>query len=376
MKDDGAVSLASNRPSAAEETSAGQSAGESNAASNSSDQSIGMARQKSEHLVRLPPVQPLRLASTESPKTDEAPTRQPAREPEVGRNSPGNGVGVARGVLPAPERPSIGRRILRSVAGFLIMTLAAALTAFVVSSALQSYGDRAKDVVMTWGSLAGSSSAWQSRGDEAKRIVKEAWALSLDWLKKNSSLRVDTVAKSSTSTNEASNREAALSASVAQKSAPVAATVSFESLEQFKAMAQDLNAVRQKLEQLAAGQQQMAQKIASLQALQQDSKPKESSPLSSPAAPMPVRKNERTVVASQAPRSILRDWWISHARNGYVYVQGHGEVYRVVPGTPLPGLGAVEQIKRQNGRWVVMTPKGIIASMRDPESDEDMFDGN
>ena len=371
MKDDVAVSLASNSPSAAEETSAGHSAGESNLASNSSDQGIGMARQKSEHLIRLPPVQPLPLASTESPRTGEAPTRQSAREPEIGRHSPGNGVGVGLGMLPPPKRPSIGRRILRSVAGFLIMTLTAALTAFVISSALQSYGDRAKDVVMTWGSsLAGSSSAWQSRGDEAKRIVKEAWALSLDWLMKNSPLRVDTVAKSSTSTNQASNT------SVAQKPAPVAATVSFESLEQFRAMAQDLNVVRQKLEQLTAGQQEMAQKIASLQALQQDSKQKESSPLSAPAAPIPFRKNERTVAAPQAPRSILRDWWISHARNGYIYVQGHGEMYRVVPGTPLPGLGAVEQIKRENGRWVVMTPKGIIASMRNPQSDEDMFDGN
>jgi hypothetical protein len=62
---------------------------------------------------------------------------------------------------------------------------------------------------------------------------------------------------------------------------------------------------------------------------------------------------------------------------GWVYVQGHGNIYRVVPGTPLPGLGAVEQIKRQNGRWVVMTPQGIIALMRDPESDdEDTFDGD
>jgi hypothetical protein len=58
-------------------------------------------------------------------------------------------------------------------------------------------------------------------------------------------------------------------------------------------------------------------------------------------------------------------------------VQGHGKVYRVVPGTPLPGVGPVEQIKRQNGRWVVMTPKGIIASMRDLESDDDYdFDGD
>jgi hypothetical protein len=43
-------------------------------------------------------------------------------------------------------------------------------------------------------------------------------------------------------------------------------------------------------------------------------------------------------------------------------VQGHGDIYQVVPGAPLPGLGSVEQIKRQDGRWVVVTPKGIIVS--------------
>jgi hypothetical protein len=36
-----------------------------------------------------------------------------------------------------------------------------------------------------------------------------------------------------------------------------------------------------------------------------------------------------------------------------------------VLGAPLPGIGPVEQIKRQDGRWVVVTPKGIIVSMRD-----------
>jgi len=232
---------------------------------------------------------------------------------------------------------------------------------------------------MTWGSsLAGPSSAWQSRGDEAKMMVKEAWASSIDWLMKNSPLGINPVAKqkSSTSTDEVPKREAALSASVAQKAPPVAATVSFESLQQFKSMAQDLTVVRQKLEQLTVAQQQMTQNIASLQTLQQEIKEKQSSPPSPPpAASVPSRKNERTVAAPQVPRSILRDWWISHARNGAVYVQGHGEIYRVVPGTPLPGLGSVEEIKRQNGRWMVMTPKGIIASMRDPELDEDMIDG-
>jgi hypothetical protein len=386
MKDDVAVSLASNSPSGAEETSAGHSAGDSNAASNSPDQ--GRSLQSPDHPDRLPPVQPFPRASTEAPRADSAQSRGPTRDLDVAHNSSSNGIGATRGVLPAAERPSIGRRIFRGVASFLIMTLTAALTAFLISFVL-TYGDRAKEMVMTWGSsLAGSSPAWQSRGDEAKIMVKEAWASSINWLMKNSPLSLDPVAKQKgpPSTDEASKRKAALSASVAQKAPPVAATVPFESLEQFKTMAQDLTVVRQKLEQLTAAQQQMTQNIASLQALQQQIKQKEASPPSPPpAASVPSRKNERTVaalqaprtvVAPQVPRSILRDWRISHARNGAVYVQGHGEIYRVVPGTPLPGLGSVEEIKRQNGRWVVMTPKGIIASMRHPESDEDMFDGD
>jgi hypothetical protein len=31
----------------------------------------------------------------------------------------------------------------------------------------------------------------------------------------------------------------------------------------------------------------------------------------------------------------------------------------------LPGLGRVEQVKRQDGRWMVLTPKGMIVSLRD-----------
>jgi hypothetical protein len=180
--------------------------------------------------------------------------------------------------------------------------------------------------------------------------------------------------KGSNPAREVSIRDATPSTSVAGKPPPVAAAAPVESVQQLKAMAQDLTVVRQKLVQLTAAQQEMAQKIASLQAFQQDIKQKESSPPSSPAAAVLLRKNGRT---SGARPSILRDWRINHARNGYVYVQGHGKIYRVVPGTPLPGVGPVEQIKRQNGRWVVMTPKGIITSMRDLESDDDYdFDGD
>jgi hypothetical protein len=62
---------------------------------------------------------------------------------------------------------------------------------------------------------------------------------------------------------------------------------------------------------------------------------------------------------------VVRDWRIYNVRDGIVAVESHGEIYEIGIGAPLPGLGAVEQIKRQDGRWVVMTPKGIIVSQRD-----------
>jgi hypothetical protein len=87
-----------------------------------------------------------------------------------------------------------------------------------------------------------------------------------------------------------------------------------------------------------------------------------------PTAPLPAPRP--TIAAAEPPpsprRSIVSDWSIRETRDGYVYVQGHGsDIYQVVPGAPLPGLGPVEQIKRQDGRWMVVTPKGIIVSMRD-----------
>jgi hypothetical protein len=72
-------------------------------------------------------------------------------------------------------------------------------------------------------------------------------------------------------------------------------------------------------------------------------------------------------VESQPPARppVVQDWVIRDARDGFVYVQGHGDIYQVALGAPLPGLGPVESVKRQDGRWVVTTPKGIIVSMRD-----------
>ncbi len=76
------------------------------------------------------------------------------------------------------------------------------------------------------------------------------------------------------------------------------------------------------------------------------------------AVPTPVpRPDIRT--------AIVHDWRIYDVHDGIIAVQGHGDIYEIGLGAPLPGLGPVQQIKRIDGRWVVLTPKGMIVSLRD-----------
>jgi hypothetical protein len=50
---------------------------------------------------------------------------------------------------------------------------------------------------------------------------------------------------------------------------------------------------------------------------------------------------------------------------GRALVEGRFEgVFDVGAGSVLPGLGRVEAVKRQDGQWLVVTAKGVIASVR------------
>ncbi len=86
-----------------------------------------------------------------------------------------------------------------------------------------------------------------------------------------------------------------------------------------------------------------------------------------PPTPLPTPRPLPRVVAVEPPSNVLVDWTIWRVRNGSVFVAGHGRVFEAFIGASLPGLGAVQSVKRQDGRWSVQTPKGIIVSMRDAQ---------
>ncbi|MGX4773791.1 hypothetical protein ACWAUC_28775 [Bradyrhizobium guangdongense] len=58
----------------------------------------------------------------------------------------------------------------------------------------------------------------------------------------------------------------------------------------------------------------------------------------------------------------IEGWRLRNAANGGALIEGRGGLYEVYPGDPIPGLGRVDAIRRQDGRWVVVTPKGLIVA--------------
>ncbi len=59
---------------------------------------------------------------------------------------------------------------------------------------------------------------------------------------------------------------------------------------------------------------------------------------------------------------IVQGWILRRVYDGTALIEGREGIIEVEPGTMLPGLGRIEDIKKQDGRWVVLTSKGLIVS--------------
>ena len=75
-------------------------------------------------------------------------------------------------------------------------------------------------------------------------------------------------------------------------------------------------------------------------------------------------------LAAAAPKqqdrpAVVAGWVIRDVFDGRAMLENEWlGLYEVVPGADLPGVGRVQTIRRQDGRWVVVTPKGLIVSSR------------
>ncbi|HEX4555236.1 MAG TPA: hypothetical protein VH249_14690 [Xanthobacteraceae bacterium] len=73
------------------------------------------------------------------------------------------------------------------------------------------------------------------------------------------------------------------------------------------------------------------------------------------AAPPP-----QAVAVRDTGPSVLDGWVVRSVYNGTALIQGRLGVVEVERGDTIPGLGRIENIRRQDGRWVVVTSKGLI----------------
>ena len=67
--------------------------------------------------------------------------------------------------------------------------------------------------------------------------------------------------------------------------------------------------------------------------------------------------------APQIARLPTIDGWVVRAvANGGALIEGRDGIFEVYAGDPLPGVGRVDAIRRQDGRWVVVTSRGLIVA--------------
>lgn len=57
----------------------------------------------------------------------------------------------------------------------------------------------------------------------------------------------------------------------------------------------------------------------------------------------------------------VEGWVLRDVANGGALIEGRQGVFEVYAGDPVPGLGRVDAIRKQDGKWVVVTTRGLIA---------------
>ena len=77
------------------------------------------------------------------------------------------------------------------------------------------------------------------------------------------------------------------------------------------------------------------------------------------AAPAPAPAAPKTELG-RLPT--IDGWRLRDVANGGALIEGRDGLYEVYAGDPIPGVGRVDAIRRQDGRWVVVTQKGLIVA--------------
>jgi hypothetical protein len=180
---------------------------------------------------------------------------------------------------------------------------------------------------------------------------------------------------------QAPAKDSALEASVARLDAEIVALKS--SLEHTsKTTTGQLNKASDRLDKVEKAQAEPAAKLAKLSETVDKLRTAQASTTTAAVAPAPAKEVTGTIpqqaAAAAAPAAppasavppkpevarlpTVEGWVLRDVANGSALIESRRGMYEVYAGDPIPGLGRVDAIRKQDGRWVVVTSKGLIVA--------------
>ncbi|MEH2624617.1 hypothetical protein V1292_002672 [Bradyrhizobium sp. AZCC 1719] len=176
---------------------------------------------------------------------------------------------------------------------------------------------------------------------------------------------------------QVSAKDSALEASVARLDAEIGALKA--SLEQTsKTTTGQLNKASDRLDKVEKAQAEPAAKLAKLSETVDKLRAAQASATTAAAAPAPAKEVtgsvQQVAAAPPAPAPAapskpevarlptVEGWVLRDVGNGSALIESRRGMYEVYAGDPVPGLGRVDAIRKQDGRWVVVTSKGLIVA--------------
>ena len=174
---------------------------------------------------------------------------------------------------------------------------------------------------------------------------------------------------------QVSAKDSALEASVARIDAEIVALKA--GLEHnSKATTGQLNKASDRLDKVEKAQAEPAAKLAKLSETVDKLRAAQASATTAASAPAPAKdvtgtipQQAAAVAAPAAPPKpevtrlpTVEGWVLRDVANGSALIESRRGMYEVYAGDPVPGLGRVDAIRKQDGRWVVVTSKGLIVA--------------
>jgi hypothetical protein len=180
---------------------------------------------------------------------------------------------------------------------------------------------------------------------------------------------------------QASVKDSALETSVARIDAEIVALKA--GLEDnSKTATGQLNKASDRLDKVEKAQAEPAAKLAKLSETVDKLRAAQASATTAAAAPAPAKdvtgtipQQAAAVAAPAAPPApsappkpevtrlpTVEGWVLRDVANGSALIESRRGMYEVYAGDPIPGLGRVDAIRKQDGRWVVVTSKGLIVA--------------